>query len=192
MPKDFSSLTDPPHTRGIVNNNPGNIRPGDSWVGMKGTSNNFVVFENVGYGLRALAIDLSNKIKNGYDTIEKIITRYAPPEENDTDAYINAVSADTGFNSKEQIALNVDNLAGLMRAIVNHEQGNDAGMIDDDDILEGIQMMPQSWLDKLKAVFVNSPVTAAVAGYGIAVAAIIIVIIVVAVFAKKKIKLPYE
>src|SRR5688572_11083785 len=86
---------------GIRNNNPGNIRPGDNWIGMTGTANNFVVFKNMDYGFRALAIDVTNKIKKGYNTIRKIIERYAPPMENNTEAYIAQVEKVTGFDENK-------------------------------------------------------------------------------------------
>lgn len=191
MANDYRNYTDPPYYIGIVNNNPGNIRPGESWVGAVGSNHNFVVFKDVSYGCRALAVDLSNKIKNGYNTIAEIINRYAPPSENDTQAYINAVASSMGLNQDEVIPYDMDHLSELMRAIIDHEQGDQAYLITDDDIQQGIQIMPQSFLDKLKDFFVNNPVVSVAAGYGAIVVIVVIVILVIAVFAKKKIKLPY-
>src|SRR5690606_4163224 len=96
MPKNF--LNNPSYPIGFRNNNPGNLKAsGDNWVGMIGTNGGFVTFKDMSYGLRAMAIDLSNKINNGFDTIRKIITRWAPPSENDTEAYIRAMVQYTGI-----------------------------------------------------------------------------------------------
>jgi len=127
---------------GLRNNNPGNIRPsaGITWQGSTGTANNFVVFQSVYWGLRALARDISTKIGRGLNTIRLIISEYAPPSENDTASYIAAVSRDTGLTPDEPVNVQ-DNLHDLMSAIINHELGAGyAGYISDTDIDAGIGM----------------------------------------------------
>lgn len=60
------------------------------------------------------------------ETIEDIISTYAPPSENDTKSYIQDVSNRTGFGSKDKLNLN-DNqtLSKLMSAMIRHEgKGN--------------------------------------------------------------------
>lgn len=127
---------------GLRNNNPGNIRPGDNWQGAIGVNYNFIVFENILWGLRAMGTDIRTKINNGYNTIEKLITRYAPPSENDTAAYISYVSRATGINSRATLQVNVATLAALMRAMMNVELGaNFSAIITDAEINEGIGMM---------------------------------------------------
>lgn len=127
---------------GLRNNNPGNIRPGDNWQGAIGINQNFVVFENVLWGLRALATDLRTKINNGHNTIEKLITRYAPPFENNTAAYIAAVSGYTGISPTATLQVNVATLKTLVRAIINVELGvSFSRIITDQEIQEGIEMM---------------------------------------------------
>lgn len=192
MAKDFSNLTDPPYPMGIVQNNPGDLRSGISWVGLKGNNKGFCVFSDLSYGIRALAVDLSNKINtDGLTTIREIISVYAPPSENDTDAYINAVAGSMNKGADDTIEYTNANLQALIRAITDHELGPSASMIDDADIAEGISIMPQSWLDRIKAFFVSNPVTAAVAGYGIAAVVIVAVILIIAAISRKKIKIPY-
>src|SRR5689334_21426246 len=109
---------------GLRNNNPGNIRPGDSWQGMVGENGGFVVFQDITWGLRALATDITNKIREGYNTITSLIGRYAPPSENNTPAYINAVAADTGIGPNDPLDLSAETLHDLVRAIMNHENGD--------------------------------------------------------------------
>ena len=81
--------------RGIRNNNPLNIRIGNSWLGevKNPTDNEFEQFIHVCYGLRAGFILLRRYI-NRYklNTIEKIISRWAPRNENNTQSYINQVA----------------------------------------------------------------------------------------------------
>jgi hypothetical protein len=140
MPKSFLNIAGYP--LGLRNNNPGNIRPGDSWQGMIGTNSGFVVFENIGYGIRALGIDLRTKIGNGYNTIQLIITRYAPPSENNTQAYINSVVSSTGFSATKILTADGPTLFALIRAIINVEVGPQyAHLITSDDINEGLAMI---------------------------------------------------
>lgn len=78
-------------SRGIRNNNPGNIRRSSSrWLGMTmyKTDKEFVQFTSMDYGLRALMVLIRNYIKNGYNTPYKIIHRYAPQTENNTAGYL--------------------------------------------------------------------------------------------------------
>lgn len=81
--------------RGIRNNNPLNIRIGNSWLGevKKPTDNEFEQFVHISYGLRAGFILLKRYI-NRYklNTIEKIISRWAPGNENNTRSYIDHVA----------------------------------------------------------------------------------------------------
>jgi len=137
-----SFLNQPGLPLGLRNNNPGNLRVGDTWQGMVGENQGFVVFENIGWGIRALGIDLSTKIKNGYNTIELIIFRYAPPSENDTLAYIASVVEFTGLSQNRELTADQNTLKRLIRAIMNVELGSGySAMITDADINEGLEMM---------------------------------------------------
>lgn len=81
--------------RGIRNNNPLNIRIGNSWLGevKNPTDNEFEQFVHVCYGLRAGFILLKRYIdRYKLNTIEKIISRWAPHNENNTRSYINQVA----------------------------------------------------------------------------------------------------
>jgi len=151
MSKDYRGQNQYPP--GIRNNNPGNLRPGDKWQGMTGVSpQNFVIFEDVAFGLRALGTDISNKVFRGLDTIAKIIEVYAPRMENNTDAYISAVTVMTGIGKDQKIVLSKEVLKKIMRAIVNHEIGAQySGMITDADIDEGISKMSSTILLKIKS-----------------------------------------
>lgn len=80
-------------TRGFRNNNPGNIRHGNDWKGEEeGYDKAFETFKSVEYGIRAIHVLLNTFSKHyALNTIEGIINRYAPPNENHTTQYINSV-----------------------------------------------------------------------------------------------------
>lgn len=87
--------------RGIRNNNPLNIRKGNNWQGERHpqTDPAFEEFRSLELGLRAGFIILRNYIKARppVNTIAKIITRWAPPSENNTQRYIQVVSKRSGI-----------------------------------------------------------------------------------------------
>lgn len=90
-------MKQPTESLGIRNNNPLNIRynPRNNWVGQVGENKGFCVFSSMAYGFRASYKLITSYISKGYNTIEKIVTRWAPPTENDTEAYIRYISYET-------------------------------------------------------------------------------------------------
>ena len=82
--------------RGIRNNNPLNIRqnPKNKWKGLKPeqTDKAFCQFESMQMGIRAAFIIMLNYHKRGINTPRQIITRWAPPTENNTGGYVNSVA----------------------------------------------------------------------------------------------------
>ncbi|SNY70955.1 hypothetical protein SAMN02744778_03106 [Pantoea sp. GL120224-02] len=62
--------------------------------------------------------------QHALNTISGIIHRWAPPEENDTQAYIDSVSTVTGIPAHQHIDLMDGNTRlKLIRAIIVHENG---------------------------------------------------------------------
>lgn len=106
---------------GILQNNPGNLR---KW-GNHLTMNGFAVFKTPGEGITAMAENLRGyQNKYGLDTLNGIISRYAPSSENDTAAYIADVSRHTGFKPDQRLNLNDRRtLAPLVSAMIRHENG---------------------------------------------------------------------
>jgi hypothetical protein len=146
--------------RGIRDNNPGNLESGIGWLGVVGTDNTgltagqpgFAIFSDSVYGLRALGTDLMTKMTvDGLTTITAIISAYAPPSGNDTAAYISSVAGDTGLDPNAIITLDTNTLASLIRAIVNHEEGDGPSQqfVSDTDIATGISMMSITNLNAL-------------------------------------------
>jgi len=120
--------------RALRNSNPGNLRQGPPWYGLmppaqmtpaQRAETAFAVFESPVYGFRALGIVLLNYQREHHlDTIRQIVTRWAPPNENDTAAYIEHVAQAMQTGSDVPLNLSADNtLRGLMRAIAVHESG---------------------------------------------------------------------
>ena len=113
-------------SRGIRNNNPGNIRHGSSqWQGMSAqqTDAEYIQFDDPVYGIRAMAKLLKNyQSRYGLDTISGLIGRWAPPNENITSAYIAAVSKKLGISPDHEINV-AEALPQLVPAIIFHENG---------------------------------------------------------------------
>lgn len=129
-------------TRGIRNNNPGNIRLGTNWKGLaeKQTDRSFCIFRTAEYGIRALVkILLTYKKEYNLNTVRKIIDRYAPPNENNTEAYIKSVSAQLNVSADEAIdVFDKATLLILIKAIIRHENG--CQPYDNKTLLTGIEM----------------------------------------------------
>jgi len=124
----FSAHGNSSASRGLRNNNPGNIEASadNPWEGQTGSDGRFAKFETPEHGIRALGKNLLayNK-RHGLDTVGEMITRWAPPKENDTDSYIKAICAQLGVGANDQIDVtNPRTLAALCAGIVAHENGD--------------------------------------------------------------------
>lgn len=122
--------------RGIRNNNPGNIRHSTAkWDGLTKdqTDSEFCTFTDMKYGCRALMKLLHTYVtSNKLNTIRSIITRYAPSNENNTNAYIKSVCKTMNVNPDEKLNFSIYNSYLLLaKAIVKHECGKDAQTIND-------------------------------------------------------------
>lgn len=88
-------------TRGIKNNNPGNIkRSAMKWIGLKKLQSDctFCQFTDMKYGVRAFFILMRTyRYRYGLKTPSDIIHRYAPGSENDVESYLMFLSS-KGFD----------------------------------------------------------------------------------------------
>jgi hypothetical protein len=114
--------------RGVRNNNPGNIRWGDDWQGLVApalrTDPEFCQFIASQWGIRAISDILKNYAQDGILTLREAINRWAPPTENDTQSYVNAVSASTSIQPDAHIDLSTHEAQfPLIKAIIYHENG---------------------------------------------------------------------
>lgn len=114
--------------RGIRNNNPGNIRKSNNkWQGLakEQPDSAFATFVDPSMGIRALAVTLTTYYdRYNLNTVRGIIGRWAPPNENDTNAYVNAVCKQTGFQRDQILDLHTyEHMCPLVEAIIRHESG---------------------------------------------------------------------
>ena len=119
-------------TRGLRNNNPGNIDYSvyNKWVGQIGIETGvqnprFAVFDTAENGIRALVKILRayNK-KYGAETISAIVSRYAPKSENKTDTYAANVSKWAEWPENKPIDFNNEDLMlRITKAFIRMENG---------------------------------------------------------------------
>ena len=131
----MTTITTP---RGVRNNNPGNIdyNPRNAWQGQLGLevgvpSPRFARFDKPENGIRALGKLLINyRGKDGMpgvggpgiDTVRETITRWAPGNENNTEAYIAAVARRLGVSANDVIDVRKPaNLVLMVSGIIAHE-----------------------------------------------------------------------
>lgn len=142
--------------RGITNNNPLNIRhSADRWQGARiiQTDRAFVQFNTLAYGYRAawkvletyfVTFRRERKVYN----VRNIIARWAPPCENDTEAYIKAVVALSGLGGNENMprphyryhSNRLKKLVLLIAAMTCVENGMKMEQVDMDAIWEGYDL----------------------------------------------------
>ena len=122
--------------RGLRNNNPGNIRINDDLFQGEirpSKDKSFKQFTTMAYGYRSMFKILSNYFKNyKLDTIRKMITRWAPPEDNNhTEAYIKAVSDYAGIPADDPINVNDrEQMIRIVAGMSKVENGVEADMLD--------------------------------------------------------------
>lgn len=109
-----------PSAGGVNPNNVGNLRP-------VGATQGFQQFSSPDEGFNALVGDLKAKGSQGLNTIASIITKYAPPNENNTAAYIADTSRRLGVKPTDQLDMsNPVVLNAMASAIALHEKGPQA------------------------------------------------------------------
>lgn len=127
--------------RGIRNNNPLNIRIGNRWQGEveHPTDRQFEQFISMEWGIRAAFIILKRYIRRyGHNTIASIVATWAPTNENNTRAYILAVSKRTRLNSDLPVRYEDENvMCSIVSAMIEVECGQSVPM---DAIKKGYSM----------------------------------------------------
>ena len=136
-------------TRGIRNNNPLNIRrvAGQRWKGeilpsIQGGDGggSFVRFESIEYGIRAAFVLLRTyAIKYKANCIQDIISRWAPPSENDTEKYIKNVCLWSGLGGLQR--LTEEDWPKLVLAMARQECG---ALLSEDVVQKGFQLYRES------------------------------------------------
>ena len=160
--------------RGIRNHNPGNIRhASDPWQGLaeQQSDSEFFTFQSAIYGIRALArVLITYQDKHGLRTIGEVIHRFAPRQENNTDAYIQSVVVHSGYPSDQKLDMHrFSHLKPLVEAIIFHENGQQPyteAEITKALILAGVEPKQQS-LQKTRTVKAGQAATAGTVSMGV-------------------------
>lgn len=118
-------------SRGLRNNNPGNIRQDkDKWLGEIKPSQDpdFKQFTSMAYGYRAMFKLLNNYQKlHGCRSLSDFINRWAPPSENNTTNYISYVTRWSGVSDIETVdTQNHDKMVKIVTAMSRVENGRPA------------------------------------------------------------------
>jgi hypothetical protein len=113
--------------RGYRNCNPGNLRHGPKWKGLRElqTDKDFAQFVSPEFGIRAIRKTLETyQKKYGLKTPSQLLNRYAPTSENDTAAYVKHVCSLMLVKSYDPIdVFNKYMCTHLVEAIITHELG---------------------------------------------------------------------
>lgn len=115
----------------IAENNIFNIRADkrNNWIGQIGVRRGFCVFDTKEHGIRACFKLLCNYMRRGYNTPRKIITRFAPPTENNTESYIMFVC--DKFNLEpDKVLSSYEDLFSLMKRMAEMETGTSLTLSD--------------------------------------------------------------
>lgn len=113
--------------RGVRNNNPGNLR--GAYFGAVGSDGSFAQYATPADGISALTKQLVRYYEgkttgSPLRTVRDIIKTYAPDSENNTDAYVKAVSQSLGVDPDTELDLkNPDVMTKFADAIIKHENG---------------------------------------------------------------------
>jgi hypothetical protein len=134
-------------TRGLRNNNPGNIKEGPNsstlWVGERATDDDsiFEEFVTMEHGIRAATVLFRNYQKlYGLSTIAQLISRWAPGNENDTANYIRFVSERLHVPPNVPIDLTSPIIVPFLRSVFQMENGPGAAVISDAQMQRGISL----------------------------------------------------
>lgn len=112
-------------TRGVRNHNPLNIRRTyDKWLGLADVQQDseFFQFKDDFYGFRAAFRIIHNGFRQGRNTVDKIVYRWAPPSENNSSAYVNYVASNLGMpSSKELDYSDIITMLALVQSMAYYE-----------------------------------------------------------------------
>jgi hypothetical protein len=168
-----------PNDLSVRNNNPGNL----IYVGQAGATQGaggFAAFATPAAGQAALANQITLDAVRGTDatgkpttTISELISSWAPPDKNDTAAYISSVAIQTGYDVNAPLSsLGAPDSGGTVVAssysvpsvldssAVDTSTGDDSSAVDASGVLSG-------------SFDLSSPVTLAFAGAGLLVAVLL-------------------
>ena len=110
----------------VRNNNPLNLRSREDidWLGeVTPGGSPFEVFATPEAGWRAGMRNMETQIGRGYNTVGALVTRWAPPAENNTQAYIDWVAQAAGLRPNDTLAPGSESFNAVARAMADYESG---------------------------------------------------------------------
>lgn len=115
-------------TRGMRNNNPGNLKA----VGkQRRDREGFRVFDTMEEGVQAADAQLQRYAKRGVETVDQIVNTWAPKgDKNDVAAYLKSIEAQTGM-TPEDIPADAGARHALLAAMFKQESGAKAPTLDE-------------------------------------------------------------
>lgn len=134
------------NVRGLRNNNPLNLEYGSfaQKHGASASDGRFAIFPTMAQGISAIADNLmAYQDMHGIDTVAGIVNRWAPSNENNTNAYIALVCTVTELGKDDHLNLHdKDTLFWIITAMGEQECGHAAfnAAVSDADIDQGIAL----------------------------------------------------
>lgn len=134
------------NTLGYSLNNPGNIRKSSTqFPGEVDSPQAFKKFSSMQYGFCAMATLLHRYVNNGYNTIDKIINRYAPASDGNNPKHYAATVAKQANVKIDKVLSETDfsngNMLNIMYAMTKVEQGYAPNIR---DLYEGYNMFERN------------------------------------------------
>jgi hypothetical protein len=131
-------------TRAERNFNPGNLNyAGQAGASLEAGSNaRFAKFKSEEEGIAALVRQLRLYQQRGIDTIGEIVKKYAPPSENDTQAYVANMARWTGLSADEKLNFNDTETVRRMVEGISRKEGRYTPLTEG-QIMSGINLANQ-------------------------------------------------
>ena len=132
--------------RAIRDNDPGDLDYTPSFQGCTSSDGRFCIFIDMPHGIRAFyKVMHTYRTQDGCDTLRKIIMRYAPPNENNSAAYMAGVSNGTGIGLDDALPTDSASWQRIAQYFFNEEAGGEASKyVTDADYAEGLRLFNES------------------------------------------------
>lgn len=111
--------------RPVLLNNPGDLEKGPAWLGLSvdQPDQRFAKFVTPAHGFRALCrVLLTYQDKHDLSTVREFVNRWAPPNENDTEAYIHLVANYLGVDPDAPLDMRDQTTLGKFAYAISTEE----------------------------------------------------------------------
>lgn len=125
-------------TRGMRNNNPLNLKFAEGQGAAGKDNQGFGVYSTMEGGISAAVHQLRIYASRGLTTLRQMISKWAPPSENDTENYIQRVSRKVGLGPDSIVDVNDEDLMGRIVSAMSLEENSKAP--DKDTVMRGVRL----------------------------------------------------